>query len=146
MVVKEVGIGEALKVDASIIEFGQPRQKSYFEERYRDKREKLILVAYIQDQPAGYMIGYADEKHSDAFYCWMTGVSPEFRRRGILKALMNYLRQWAWKRGYSKITVKTRNSRREMLAYLVKYGFLFTGVVQRDDIDNNTIFLEKALK
>ena len=49
IIIKEVPIEEAVKVNATIVEFGAPYQKDYFENRYKDK-EKLIIVAPINDQ------------------------------------------------------------------------------------------------
>jgi len=143
IVVKEVLIEEAVKVNASIVEFDEPYSKEYFEERYKGK-EKLIIIAYLDNQPAGYMVGY-DKFGDGSFYCWMAGVSPKFRKKGVLKALMGYLEKWSKKKGYNKIKVKTRNNRREMLAYLVKYGFYFTEVDQRPEIKDNRILLEKDM-
>ncbi len=143
IVVKEVPIEEAVKVNVSIVEFDEPYPKECFEERYKGK-EKLIIAAYLGNQPAGYMVGY-DKFGDGSFYCWMAGVNPKFRGKGVLKALMDYQENWAKKKGYKKIKIKTRNNRREMLAYLVKYGFWFTGVDPRPKIEDNRIMLEKDI-
>ncbi len=143
IIIKEVPIEEAVKVNATIIEFDELYQRDYFEERYQNK-EKLILVAYVDNLPGGYLVGY-DKFGDGSFYCWMARVNPLFRRRGILKALMDYEDTWAKERGYQKIKIKTRNNRREMLAYLVKYGFFFTEVVQHPKREDNRILLEKDL-
>jgi len=141
--IKEVSIEEAVKVNATIVEFDAPYQKDYFEDRYKDK-EKLIIVAYVDDQPAGYIVGY-DKFEDGSFYCWMAGVNPKFRKLGLLKTMMDYEDKWAKEKDYNKIKIKTRNNRREMLSYLVKYGFFFTEVVQHPNIDDNRILLEKEL-
>ena len=141
--IKEVPIEEAVKVNATIVEFDSAYQKDYFEDRYKD-RDKLIIVAYVDDQPAGYIVGY-DKFEDGSFYCWMAGVNPKFRKLGLLKSLMDYEDKWAKEKGYNKIKIKTRNNRREMLSYLVKYGFFFTEVVQHSNIDDNRILLEKEL-
>lgn len=143
IVIKEVFIEEAVKVNATIVEFGVPYQKDYFENRYKDK-EKLIIVAYVDEQPVGYIVGY-DKFEDGSFYCWMAGVNPKFRKWGLLKAMMNYEDKWAKERGYNKIKIKTRNNRREMLAYLIKYGFFFTEVVKQSNTEDNRILLEKEL-
>jgi GNAT superfamily N-acetyltransferase len=104
----------------------------------------LIIVAYVDDQPAGYTVGY-DKFEDGSFYCWMAGVNPKFRKLGLLKSLMDYEDKWAKEKGYNKIKIKTRNNRREMLSYLVKYGFFFTEVIQQHNIDDNRILLEKEL-
>ncbi|MFA5994583.1 MAG: GNAT family N-acetyltransferase [Parcubacteria group bacterium] len=141
--IKEGSIDDAVKVNATIIEFGEPYDKAYFEDRYGGK-ERLILVAYMDNQPAGYMLSY-DKNNDGSFYCWMAGVDPNFRRLGILNSLMGYLNDWAKKKGYKKITIKTRNNRREMLAFLVKDGFRFIEVQSQLFIGDNRIILERII-
>ena len=141
--IKEAPIEAAVKVNATIDEFGFPYQKDYFENRYKDKN-KLIIVAYVNSHPAGYVVGY-DKFEDGSLYCWMAGVNPKFRKKGVLKALMDYQEKWAKQKGYNKIKIKTRNNRREMLAYLIKYYFFFTEVVQCPKIDDNRILLEKKI-
>ncbi len=141
--VKEVPIEEAVKVNSTIIEFDESYSKNYFEERYNGKTH-LIIVAYVDDKPTGYIVGY-DRFNDGSFYCWMAGVDPKFRKMGVLKALMDYEEKWAKNKGYGKIRIKTRNNRREMLAYLVKYGFLLTEVESRDNIEENRILFEKKI-
>lgn len=143
IIIKEAPIKEAVAVNAKIIEFGEPYDKDYFEKRYAGK-DKLILVAYVGDQPAGYIVAY-DKFGDGSLYCWMAGVDPQFRRMGILRAMMDHQDGWAKKKGYKKIKIKTRNNRREMLAYFVKHGFLFTEVQPKSDINDNRIILEKNL-
>jgi ribosomal protein S18 acetylase RimI-like enzyme len=143
IIIKEVPIEEVVKINVTIVEFDVPYQKDYFEKRYKNK-EKLIIIAFADGHPAGYIIGY-DKFGDGSFYCWMAGVDPKHRRRGVLKALMDYEDKWAKEKGYNKIKIKTRNNRREMLAYLVKYSFCFTGVEQHPNINDHRILAEKEL-
>lgn len=121
IVIKETTIEEVVKISPTIIEFDVSYQKNYFEERYKNK-EKLIIVAYIDNKPVGYIVGY-DKFWNKSFYCWMAWVNPKYRRLGIFKALMNYEYKWAKEKWYNKIIITTRNNRREMISYLVKHGF-----------------------
>ena len=143
ILVKEVPIEEALKVNSTIIEFSKTFSKNHFEERCKDK-EKLVIAAYIDNQPVGYIVGY-DRYNDGSFYCWMAGVNPKFRKKGMLKALMEYEDDWARKKGYNKIKIKTRNSRREMLSYLVRNDFYFIEIDSRADIRETRMLLEKEL-
>ncbi len=143
IMVKEVPIEEAMKVDRKIAEFGGQCSKAFFERRYEGK-ERLILLATLDGKGAGYMISY-DRYGDGSLYCWLAGVDPEFRRRGILTAMMEYQESWARKRGYEKIKIKTKNSRREMLSYLVKCGFNFIEVAKKPKIEENRIILEKSI-
>lgn len=144
IVVKEVSLEEAVKVNLTIPEFDEcSRDKDYFKDRYKGK-ETLIIVAYFENTPAGYLVAY-DRFSDNSFYCWMTGVAPQFRMNGILAAMMNYLENWAKARGYKKIRIKTRNNRREMLSYLAKYGFYFTEIEKYPDVKDNRILAEKEI-
>ncbi|MFH1064674.1 MAG: GNAT family N-acetyltransferase [Candidatus Woesearchaeota archaeon] len=141
--IREVPIVEALKVDETIVEFDDKFSEEQFEERYHG-REHIIIVAYVDGGPAGYLVGY-DRDSDGSFYCWMAGVNPLFRKRGILKSLMSYEDDWAKSRGYVKIKVKTRNKHQSMLSYLKKYGFSITGTEPRPDDRETRIFLEKDI-
>lgn len=143
IIIKEVPIDEVVKVSATIVEFDEPYSKNYFEERYGSK-DKLIIVAYLDNQPVGYIVGY-DKLNEGSFYCWMAGVNPDFRKRGILKDLMDYQEQWAKNKGYKKIKIKTRNNCRGMLSYLVRYGFYIIEVVQYSNTKDNRILFEKNI-
>lgn len=143
IVIKEDSIENAVKVSATISEFDMLYDKAYFENRYKDK-VNLVLVAYVDNQSAGYMVAY-DKNNNGSFYCWMAGVNPLFRRLGILNKLMEYLKCWAISHGYRKLTIKTRNNRREMLSYLVKSGFYFIEVQPYPSIKYNRIVLEKSI-
>jgi len=57
IIVKEVSIEEVVKVNATIVEFDAAYSKEYFEERYKDAK-KLIIVAYIDNNAAGYIVSY----------------------------------------------------------------------------------------
>ena len=144
IVVREVPIDEAVKVNRNVIEFdGKDTKAEDFERRYQDK-DKLIIVAYYENIPIGYIIGY-DRDNDGSFYCWMAGVDNNYRRLGALTTLMNYQMNWAKNKGYNKLKIRTRNNRREMLSFLVKNDFNFVSVEQRDDITENRINLEHSL-
>ena len=143
--IKEVDIKEAIKVHKNIKEFNETKpEKEYFENRYRD-REKLIIVAYYNNVPAGYIIGYDKFQDGKNFYCWMAGVDSKFRKLGILTKMMQYQENWAKQKKYNIIKIKTRNNRREMLSFLVKHNFNFLSVEKRDNIQDNRINLQKEI-
>lgn len=143
--IKEVGIEEAIKVHSNVLEFDNLNpKKEYFENRYKN-RNKVIIVAYYKNIPIGYIIGYDKFEDKKSFYCWMAGVDNNYRRMGALKALMEYQINWAKSYGYTKLKIKTRNNRREMLSFLVKNDFYFTSVEEKENIEDNRINLEKLL-
>lgn len=144
IIVKEVSIEEAVKVNRNVIEFdGKDTTKEDFEKRYVGK-DNLIIVAYYKNIPIGYIIGY-DRDNDGSFYCWMAGVDNNYRRLGALTTLMNYQMNWAKNKGYNKLKIRTRNNRREMLSFLVKNGFNFVSVENKEDITENRINLEHDL-
>lgn len=141
--VKEAPIEEIVKINATITEFGKPYDKNYFEEKIEGK-EHLMIIAYFENLPAGYIVGY-NRYQEGSFYCWMAGVNPSFRKKGVLKEMMKFMDSWAKKKGYSRIIIKTRNNRREMLSYLIKYNFQLIEVIPKSNTKENRILFEKAL-
>lgn len=144
--VKEVSIEEALKVHVKVTEFNETKpDKEYFQNKYKNL-DKLILVGYVDDIPVGYIIGYDKfQDNNEHFYCWMAGVDPLYRKNGVLTAMMNYQKELARERGYRHLRIKTRNTRREMLSFLVKNEFNFYGIQSQKDIMENRIDLEIKL-
>lgn len=142
----ETDIDEVLKVNKNVIEFSDDvnLNKEYFEKRYENKKH-VITVAYLNDIPVGYIVGYDKFNDGESFYIWMAGVDHNYRRKGALTKLMNYQSNWAKRNGYNKLRIRTRNARREMLSYLVKNGFNFTEVEKKENIIENRINLEKII-
>lgn len=141
--IKPASIEDALEIYKTIVEFSTPFTKEICEERYQGK-DKLIILGYIDDKPAGFIVAY-DRDGDKSLYCWMAAVDPKYRRHGILKALMEYLENWAKQKGYNKIKIKTRNKFRGMLTYLVENEFDLTKVIEYPDIKENRILLEKKI-
>ncbi len=140
--VKEVAIEEAMKVHHNVLEFDDLNpKKEFFTNRY-EPYEHVITVAYYENEPIGYMIGYDHfQDNKETFYCWLAGVDYRFRRKGALKNLMEYQMNWARSKGYKNLRIKTRNDKREMLSYLVKSGWNFIEVEKTDPLENSSIHL-----
>ncbi|MDD3498022.1 MAG: GNAT family N-acetyltransferase [Candidatus Moranbacteria bacterium] len=142
--IREASIDEVIKIGKKVLGAEKMKPREHFEERYKDKYH-LITVAYLGDNPAGYAVWY--DKYGDgSLYCWMTGVSPDFRRKGILKGLMAFGLAIARNKRYEKIKTKVRNSERGMLAYLTKYGFSITDFEERPNNEDSKISFEKDLE
>jgi ribosomal protein S18 acetylase RimI-like enzyme len=144
----EITIKESSLEAAAAIHMRIPEFESYDLQYYRERcanSEVLVLAAFNGDIPAGYLMGY-DRYKDGSFYCWMAGVVPEFRRSGVLNSMMNQMIKWARSKGYRKIKIKTRNSRREMLAYLVKNGFYIVRVSRREPLSETRILMEKDIR
>ncbi len=89
--IKETNIDEVLKVNKNVIEFSDDvnLNKEYFENRYQNK-EYVKIVAYLNDIPIGYIVGYDKFNDGESFYVWMAGVDYKYRRKGALTKLMQY--------------------------------------------------------
>jgi len=134
---------EASLVNKLVPEFHPKYIEKHFDEKVKNN-EHLILIASYDNKPAGFSVWY--DKYTDgSFFCWTTGVAPEYRNKDILKTMMRYGFKWAKNKNYQKIRIRTKNIRREMLAYLVKYNFMFTQVNEYENIEDNQIELEKHL-
>lgn len=141
--VRQASIEEIHTVHALIPEFSET-QSADFPKRY-EGREHVLLIAEVDGRPAGYLIGY-DRDQNQSFYCWMAGVVPEYRRKGVLTALMDALESWATEHEYRAIMIKTRNSRREMLSYLVRKDFDIVAFEPKDDFRENRILFRKEIR
>jgi ribosomal protein S18 acetylase RimI-like enzyme len=141
--IKEIPIEEAIKIQETIPEFDENRTKEIYEKRYGGK-EKLIIAAYVNYVPVGFSVWY--KKFDDgSIYLWMAGVSPQFRRQGIFRAMLEYGISWAKSRGYKSVRIKTRNHRREMLSFLVENGYNLINIEAYPKIEDNRVEFIKFL-
>ncbi|PIY60264.1 hypothetical protein COY95_02690 [Candidatus Woesearchaeota archaeon CG_4_10_14_0_8_um_filter_47_5] len=151
--VREALFEAAQEVHEKIPEFEKEYLTERFRERCQDGRNTedahaLVLVAYLDDAmldhaAAGYLIGY-DRFMDGSFYVWMAGVVPGHRRKGVLSAMMGYAEEWARGRGFFSLKIKTRNSRREILEYLVKHGFNIIWFEKRENARDSRVLMQKT--
>lgn len=102
----------------------------------------LILMAYFNEQPAGFKIGYGQD--SELFYSWTGGVHPNFRKRGIAEALMQKQHEWCRKKNYKVIETRTRNKFPEMINLNLKHQFQIVGTFTDTDKEPK-IILRKTI-
>lgn len=144
--IKEVDLEEVLNVHQYVLEMDDLHPpKSFFTDRLNGLIS-LVTVAYLENNPIGYMISYDKSDREKILYCWLAGVDYRYRRMGTLTSLMEYHKVWAKKRGYTKIQIKTRNDKRAMLSYLVKNDWNFTKVEETKPIESSSIYLEKKIE
>ncbi len=134
-------IEEVYNLSLQVPEFENPYPKDIYQERL-SKVEHLILLANVNDEIAGFKVGYAKE---DYFYSWMGAVLPAYRKMGVAKALAKYQENWAKSHGYTTIQFKTRNYLKGMLIFAIKNDFQIIGVETRSNIMDNRILLRKQL-
>ena len=143
LIIREASLYEIFPVHQSIPEFDSPVSVEEFEQRLNSKDTPLVLIALWDDVGVGYLVGYREEK--DSFYIWLAGVQKDYRRKGVLKSMMDIVIQWARSKNFDHVTIKTRNSRRSMLAYLISNGFLIKSVEPRYSADETRVMLELPL-
>ncbi len=145
IVVAQAELDAVLPLVSALEEFqeSQPHVKESYLETMQGKRN-VVLLASHEGNPAGFLIAY-DRFGDDSLYCWRTGVLPAFRRQGVLRTMMGALEQWARKEGFRSLKLVTRNSRREMLAFLVRDGFRFTEIIPKETVEDFRIRAEKPL-
>ena len=139
--VTESDLAEAAKVHKLISEFAG--NEVDFAGRIQGKTH-LIIVAHHNGEPAGYSISY-DKFGDGSLYCWMGGVVDAKRRYGVYQAMADHREAFAGKEGFKKLRLKTRNTRRGMLSWLVKQGWLCMAVEEQRDPRENRIVFEKEL-
>lgn len=101
--------------------FEAPLSAVELEREFKSKFGLTILIAYMDEIPCGYKIGY--EQSPKRFYSWIGGITPSHRNLGIAKALMMRQHEIAKENGYSFVTTQTKNSFKEMLVLNIKSGF-----------------------
>lgn len=119
--------------------FGGP---GHWLEKLNSQEHVLIYVALVDGHVAGYKIGYGLD--GQAFYSWLGGVHPDFRKLGIASDLMRRQHEGLKEMGYEIVRTKTMNKWRGMLLLNIQTGFdvLETEVDQRGQLK---IVLEKKL-
>lgn len=142
--IKHGTIEECIELSTQLPEFSD---KHYAESDYTARLQNvphLILVAYQNNQPIGFKVGY--QRATDGtFYSWLGGVLPAYRRQGVANKLAEEQEMWAKSAGYNAITFKSRNYLKAMLIFALQNGFQITEVIPKDTIANNRIILRKEL-
>jgi ribosomal protein S18 acetylase RimI-like enzyme len=105
-------------------------------------RDAVILIAMIDNKPAGFKVGYYADDH---FYSWVGGVVPEYRRLGLALKLATVQEEIVKNSGVSRIRMKTRNRFRGMLLFALQRGFYITDVDQRGEPQDWRIGLTKNI-
>ena len=144
IIIKRNNIEDAIYVSQNIPEFKDTYLINEYENRLNNTKY-LIITAYINHQPVGFIIGYESQSKQN-FYSWMGGVLPKYRQLGIAEKLINYQKQWAMKAGYQRLLMKTRNKHKAMINLLHKYRFLKIGIIPHYPDEETRILYEKKLK
>jgi len=141
--IKSGTIESVYRLTLQIPEFAPHYPLERFYERLNDKTH-LILQAEIEGQAVGFKVGYELEK--GVFYSWVGAVLPDFRRRGVAKALADEMEVRLIKQSYHTLRMKTHNRFRNMLLFAIGNGFDITKVEEKESIEQYRIWLEKKLE
>lgn len=137
-------LNDAISVHQGIPEFQYNSTiREQFLERLERVRRSIILVAYVDQCPAGYVIGY---ERYNSYYIWLAGVLPVYRRQGILVQLFKHVEQWAQDQQYHSLTIKTRNCFKSMLLFLIVHDFKLIDIDKRDSVESHRLMLRKELE
>lgn len=141
LVIRRGTIAEAVTISRMLPEFNDPYGAADYEKRFANKPH-LVSIALLDNKLTGFKVAY----ERDGFcYSWLGGILPNYRRQGIAKALADAQEEWAAERGYTSITMKTRNRHRNMLFMALSRGFNIIGFEEYPDELESRIWLRKAL-
>ncbi|MFC1550429.1 GNAT family N-acetyltransferase [Candidatus Neomarinimicrobiota bacterium] len=142
--IKEDSPNEAYEISLKIPEFSDPYKIDEYQQRL-NHRDHLVLLAFDNSErkAVGFKVGY--ELTSDIFYSWMGGVLPKYRRHGIAESLANYQEDWARKRHYKIIQMKTREKHKAMIAFSLRRGFIIKSRINNQFPAETRLIMEKLL-
>ena len=104
-----------------------------------DRDDLLMLLAYVDEVPAGFKIGYRENRFT--FYSAKGGVLPEYRRRGLARRMLYDMMARVRERGYTRFAYDTFPNRNPGMTILgLSEGFR---VVKADF---NTIYRDYRLR
>ncbi|MCB0353118.1 MAG: GNAT family N-acetyltransferase [Bdellovibrionales bacterium] len=125
--------------------FERPMTREDLESELSDRPDLLVLVAFEEEKPCGFKVGYRYHSDREYFYSWSGGVVPHARGKGVASALMLHQHRVAKERGYRYVRTQTKNRYRDMLILNLKNGFEITGVYKKLREHEHGIILEKEL-
>ncbi len=140
--IKVTNFQAIFELSKKIPEFEAPYDLDVYERRLQDKFY-LGLIAYWNNEAAGFKLGY---EKPEGFYSWMGGVLPNYRRKGIAKALAQFQEEHLFEQGFKKVFLKTRNQHKNMLIFALKNGFNISGVEFKENILDNFKTIQKKLR
>ncbi|KPM84672.1 GNAT family N-acetyltransferase [Pseudoalteromonas lipolytica] len=141
-VIKPARLEDLLFIDSQIPEFDGRNTLSKLQAQCADV-DHLALVAYIDNEPVAYKLGYALD--SNTFYSWLGAVAPKCRGHGIAQALLNAQEAWVKTNNYQTIKVKSMNRFPAMLSLLIKNGYSIVGYEDRGSLQTSKILFTKDI-
>jgi len=104
----------------------------------------LFLVAYLDEQPVGFKLGYERPLGGKWFYSWIGGIITRYRRQGISQLLLEEQHRWARSQGYEFCYFKTYDRFAGMRALAEKNGYEL--IARKDEAGEQCFYYALALK
>ena len=123
--------------------FNPPQTDGYFRRRFEGRHNISLLVALMEEQPVGFIIGY--ELMPSTYFSWIAGVLPDARRLGIATQLMQDQYSWASDHGYQLLRFECQNQHRPMLHVAINEGYDLVGIRYDTASAANVVIFEKEL-
>jgi GNAT superfamily N-acetyltransferase len=94
----------------------------------RDRAEDTVLVAEVEGSIVGWVHGAEQELLESGRRCEILAlvVDPTYRRRGIARALVSAVEDWAASRGIHQLTVRSNVTRPESHPFYQQLGYIRT--------------------
>ncbi|WP_299119122.1 GNAT family N-acetyltransferase [uncultured Tenacibaculum sp.] len=114
----------------------------FFLERIQSKEKVFSIIAYYNNNPVGFKIGY--QYDTNTFYSWVGGVLAQYRKKGIASKLAKLQENWALQNGFKKLRTKSMNKFKPMLILNLKNGFDIIQVYTNEKGQTKIVF-EKSI-
>jgi GNAT superfamily N-acetyltransferase len=98
---------------------------SDFLERANEKKNLLVTLLYVDDELAGFKIGYTI--HRGVLLSWLGAVPSKFQRQGFARSLIQHQHASCAKLGYSEIQTEAIGDNKAMLLLNIQEGFTIFG-------------------
>ena len=109
-----------------------------------DRPDVIILVAYVNERPVGFKIGYGLE--NGVYYSAKGGVLESHRRQGVAARLLSEMMKLANRSGYARFSFDTfPNIDIGMTLLAIREGFVLTGVDYSEGYNNYRFQFARAL-
>ncbi|CAL2080286.1 hypothetical protein [Tenacibaculum sp. 190524A05c] len=128
-------LNELLTLYASVFE---DAIVDFFMERISTKEDVVSIIAYKNEVPVGFKIGY--RYNESTFYSWVGGVLLNHRKEGIAKKLAATQESIAKEKVYTKLRTKSMNRFKPMLILNLKNGFDIVQVYTNEKGQQKIVF------
>jgi len=140
-----IGTGElTMFADVYSQVFVPPRDEAFFERRFQGRTNVSMMVAMLDDCPAGVAAGY--ELRPATYFCWLCGVLPDARRLGVATQLIQAQQAFATDQAYQIMRFECQNQHRPVLHLAITEGYDLVGIRWDMQTAANMVIFEKELR